>query len=126
MVVKSHQLPVIVLMEVSIKLEIILEKNITQFSLDHTNVIIIVPDSPSNFKAIEIGKTNLTLQWDIPWIFNGELKSFILNIEEMSSADPQACCESFTPVEMPFVDEQPIYTKTVLIQSYITNFPKPY
>lgn len=80
-----------------------------------------MPDSPNNLKAIEIRKTNLTLQWDIPWIFNGELKSFILNIEEMSSVDIQTCCEIIAPVEIPFVDEQPFYTYMVIVHLCILS-----
>ncbi|XP_060872815.1 uncharacterized protein LOC132946770 [Metopolophium dirhodum] len=71
------------------------------------------PDSPMNLKMTEIGSTTIALQWDIPWIFNGVLKMFIINVEEISSNDMDMCCVSITPTEIPVNEELPTYNYTI-------------
>ncbi|XP_008186132.1 uncharacterized protein LOC100169299 [Acyrthosiphon pisum] len=77
------------------------------------NSIDGLPDSPMNFKTTEIGSTTLALQWDAPWIFNGVLKMFIINVEEISSNDMNTCCVSITPTEIPVNEELPTYNYTI-------------
>lgn len=70
----------------------------------------------------EINNTNFTLQWDIPWIFNGALKMFSINAEEISALDMNTCCDSITPIEIPFDEELPTYNFTVMhLISYKTD-----
>ncbi|XP_025407336.1 uncharacterized protein LOC112681287, partial [Sipha flava] len=73
-----------------------------------------IPDSPRNIKTTEIGHNTINLQWDIPWIFNGVLKMFIVNVEEISSADINTCCTSITPIEIPIDEELPNYNYTLV------------
>ncbi|XP_025205629.1 uncharacterized protein LOC112601954, partial [Melanaphis sacchari] len=70
-------------------------------------------DKPENLRAVDVGSTNITLVWDIPWILNGELKSFILNTEEISSQDIDKCCDSKPDVEIPVTEELPAYNYTI-------------
>lgn len=89
-----------------------------------TNVPIIyyyitVPDPPNSLKAIEIGHTYITLQWDIPWMFNGELDRFILKLEEMSAIDMETCCYSISPIELTIEEEVPTYNYTVILFNLI-------
>ncbi|XP_001948568.2 uncharacterized protein LOC100163240 [Acyrthosiphon pisum] len=72
-----------------------------------------LPDSPMNLKTTEIGSTTIALQWDVPWIFNGVLKMFIINVEEISSNDMNTCCVSITPTEIPADEELPTYNHTI-------------
>lgn len=74
----------------------------------------IVPDSPMNIKTTEIDNSTIALQWDIPWIFNGVLKMFIVNVEEISSIDMDKCCVSIMPTEIPVYEELPTYNHTVI------------
>lgn len=74
----------------------------------------IVPDSPLNLRTTEVGSTTIALQWDVPWIFNGVLKMFIINVEEISSNDMDTCCASITPTEIPVYEELPTYSYTVI------------
>lgn len=81
------------------------------FNLNHIN---IVPDPPSNVKANEISNTTVNIQWDIPWIFNGVLKTFVINLEEIASLDMNTCCVSAIPTEIAINDELPSYNYTVI------------
>lgn len=75
--------------------------------------LILVPDPPNNLKTIEVSNTTIILQWDIPWIFNGVLKAFNINVEEVSAIDMDTCCVSITPTEIPVYEELPTYNYTV-------------
>ncbi|XP_060872331.1 uncharacterized protein LOC132946371 [Metopolophium dirhodum] len=77
------------------------------------NSIDGLPDSPMNLRTTEIDSTTISLQWDIPWIFNGVLKMFIINVEEISSNDMDTCCVSITPTEIPVNEELPTYNYTI-------------
>jgi len=67
-----------------------------------------------NLKTTEISSTTIALQWDVPWIFNGVLKMFIINVEEISSNDMDTCCVGITPIEIPVNEELPTYNHTVI------------
>ncbi|XP_016657825.1 uncharacterized protein LOC100161662 isoform X1 [Acyrthosiphon pisum] len=69
-----------------------------------------LPDSPNNFKVIDIGKTFMTLKWDIPWIFNGVLDMFIINVEEMSDMNLYS---SMRAIELAIYEEVPSYNYTL-------------
>eukprot|EP00102_Acyrthosiphon_pisum_P025257 XP_016662467.1 PREDICTED: uncharacterized protein LOC100570133 [Acyrthosiphon pisum] len=77
------------------------------------NSIDGLPDSPMNLKTTEIGSTTIALQWDVPWIFNGVLKMFIINVEEISSNNMETCCVGITPTEIPVNEELPTYNHTI-------------
>lgn len=72
-----------------------------------------MPDSPNNLKIIDIGNTFMTLQWDIPWIFNGVLKMYIINVEETSYKDMNSN-SGIQTTELPIYDELPSYNYTVI------------
>jgi len=74
----------------------------------------IVPDSPLNLRTTEVGSTTIALQWDVPWIFNGILKMFMINVEEISSNDMDSCCEIITSPLIPVDEELPTYNYTVM------------
>ncbi|XP_050419823.1 uncharacterized protein LOC126832850 [Adelges cooleyi] len=71
------------------------------------------PDEPKNVKAIQVGTKNVTIEWDIPWMFNGALNSFIINVEEVSSLDVDSCCASFPVMELQVTEELPTYNYTI-------------
>jgi len=73
-----------------------------------------VPDSPNNLKIIDIGNTFMTLQWDIPWIFNGLLKMFIINVEEISH-NYINLYSGIQTTELPIYEELPSYNYTVIL-----------
>ncbi|XP_027837642.2 uncharacterized protein LOC114120057 [Aphis gossypii] len=70
-------------------------------------------DKPENLRTTNVGPTYVSFEWDIPWIHNGVLKSFIVNIEEISSKDIDKCCESKPDVEIPVTEELPTYNCTI-------------
>jgi len=72
-----------------------------------------VPDSPNNLKIIDIGNTFMTLQWDIPWIFNGVLKMYIINVEEVPYKDMNLN-SGIQTAELPIYEELPSYNYTVI------------
>lgn len=76
--------------------------------------IFLVPDTPNNLKINDISDTTVTLQWDIPWILNGVLKMFIINVEEVAAVDMDTCCTSITPTEIQTNEELPTYNFTVI------------
>jgi len=67
-----------------------------------------------NLKTTKISNTTMSIQWDIPWIFNGELKKFIINVEEIASIDMETCCVSIAPTEISISEEFPTYNHTVI------------
>jgi hypothetical protein len=67
-----------------------------------------------NLKTTKISNTTMSIQWDIPWIFNGELKKFIINVEEIASIDMETCCVSIAPTEILVYEELPTYNHTVI------------
>jgi len=73
----------------------------------------LVPDSPNNLKIIDIGNTFMTLKWDIPWIFNGLLKMYIINVEEISHNDINLY-SGIRTTELPIYEELPSYNYTVM------------
>lgn len=70
-------------------------------------------DKPENLRTTDVGSTYISLEWDIPWILNGILKSFIVNTEEISSKDIDKCCDSKPDVEIPITEELPTYNCTI-------------
>uniref|UniRef100_A0A2S2QAU1 Angiopoietin-1 receptor n=2 Tax=Sipha flava TaxID=143950 RepID=A0A2S2QAU1_9HEMI len=46
-----------------------------------------LPSPPLNLKCINITSTTVTLQWDIPWVFNGLLKSFFITVQDTSESE---------------------------------------
>jgi hypothetical protein len=73
----------------------------------------LVPDSPNNLKITDIGNTFISLQWDIPWIFNGILKMFVINVEEISYANINLYSGVQT-TEYPISEEVPSFNYTVI------------
>ncbi|XP_050432769.1 uncharacterized protein LOC126840846 [Adelges cooleyi] len=71
------------------------------------------PDEPKNIKAICVDTKNVTIEWDIPWVFNGALNSFIINVEEISAVDADSCCASFPVMELQVTEELPTYNYTI-------------
>ncbi|XP_050420134.1 uncharacterized protein LOC126833055 [Adelges cooleyi] len=70
-------------------------------------------DEPGNLRATLIGSNNITLEWDIPWILNGVLKSFIVNTEEITALDMETCCASLPAVYINVTHEIPTYNCTL-------------
>ncbi|XP_060850877.1 uncharacterized protein LOC132929506 isoform X2 [Rhopalosiphum padi] len=71
-----------------------------------------LPDSPNNLKITDIGNTFISLQWDIPWIFNGILKMFVINVEEISYANINLYSGVQT-TEYPISEEVPSFNYTL-------------
>jgi len=53
----------------------------------------------------------MTLKWDIPWIFNGALDMYIINVEEMSDMNLYS---SMRAIEIAIYEEVPSYNYTVI------------
>ncbi|CAI6376985.1 unnamed protein product [Macrosiphum euphorbiae] len=70
-------------------------------------------DKPENLRTTDVGSTHISLAWDIPWVFNGVLKSFIVNTEEISSKDIDKCCDSQPDLEIQITEELPTYNCTI-------------
>lgn len=86
----------------------------------------IAPDPPQNLREIDVQTTNVTLQWDIPWIFNGELKSFNIYAIEIGSLNNETCCDTTKSKEIPFTDERLTYNHTVMVFLCISNLSQFY
>ncbi|XP_026805156.1 tenascin-like [Rhopalosiphum maidis] len=68
---------------------------------------------PENLRTTSVGSTYISLEWGIPYILNGVLKSFIVNIEEVSSQVIEKCCDRKRDVEIPVTEEHPTYNCTI-------------
>ncbi|XP_050531481.1 uncharacterized protein LOC126900075 isoform X3 [Daktulosphaira vitifoliae] len=77
------------------------------------NTVDGIPDEPGNLTITYVGTNNISLEWNIPWMFNGALNSFIINAEEVSAIDIDSCCTSYPPIELLVTEEKPTYTYTL-------------
>ncbi|XP_050547750.1 uncharacterized protein LOC126909378 [Daktulosphaira vitifoliae] len=77
------------------------------------NTVDGIPDEPGNLTITYVGTNNISLEWNIPWMFNGALNSFIINAEEVSAIDIDSCCSSYPPIELLVTEEKPTYTYTL-------------
>lgn len=73
-----------------------------------------VPDTPLNFKPYAVDNTTITLQWDIPWMFNGELDLFVINGEGSSFLEYENTYDSYGSIEILIEKELPTYYYTVI------------
>lgn len=81
--------------------------------MDYFYDISAVPDPPSNLKVTNTTDTTVTISWDIPWVFNGTLKAFIISAEASENDDKK----------LEVIDlnqEQPTYNYTVIIINIYT------
>ncbi|XP_026822080.1 LOW QUALITY PROTEIN: tenascin-like [Rhopalosiphum maidis] len=72
-----------------------------------TNFIDGFAGKPENLRTTSVGSTYISLEWGIPYILNGVLKSFIVNIKEILSQ------KSVLYVEFPIIEELPTYNCTI-------------
>lgn len=117
---EKHQLPAVVIWAIVSMQKIAVKYKHMCFS---NNLIIFVnviaPDAPVNLTILDDGKNETTLQWGIPWILNGELKSFLINGKQINYLF-EPCCETIEQEEIP-IDTilQPTYNYTVKVLIYI-------
>ncbi|XP_050442627.1 tenascin-like [Adelges cooleyi] len=78
------------------------------------NTIDGSPDEPGNLKTTHVGAKSVSLEWDIPWMLNGVLRSFIINAEEVSAIDVDSCCVSLPVMELQVTEELPTYNYTIV------------
>lgn len=69
--------------------------------------------APENFKLLETTSTTIDVQWDYPFMANGILRSFVLNIEETGHFGSDTCCEIFPLTEIPNAEELRHYVTQV-------------
>ncbi|XP_022174267.1 uncharacterized protein LOC111036533 isoform X2 [Myzus persicae] len=70
-------------------------------------------DTPENLRAINVSSVHILVEWDIPWVFNGVLKSFIVSTEEISSKDIAKVHNNKSEVEIQVTEEIPTYNYTI-------------
>lgn len=82
----------------------------------YCSIITTVPGFPKNVHSIDVGDTYATLQWDIPWIFNGILKAFAMSGNEILPEDMDTRSPEIIELRtVPFKNEVPSYNYNVSI-----------
>ncbi|GLH01584.1 Protein draper, partial [Gryllus bimaculatus] len=71
------------------------------------------PDAPASLTIRRSTSTSFEMEWELPNLFNGELRSFLVNIEHIDSFNETECCEYFPVQELPVREESPIYNLEV-------------
>ncbi|XP_069699199.1 uncharacterized protein [Periplaneta americana] len=67
------------------------------------------PLAPSFVRVVSQKQTSLTLEWGMPDLLNGKLRSFLVNVEETDSFNATSCCQDFPILQEPVRAEQPSY-----------------
>ena len=67
------------------------------------------PTAPSAVSLPDATSTELTLQWSLPDLFNGQLRSFLVNVEQTDSANATDCCQDVPMQVVVFKTEEPSY-----------------
>lgn len=57
--------------------------------------------------------TTVSVQWDYPFVANGIIRSFLLNIEETDQFEVEKCCEVYPLTEIPIIGERKHYVTEV-------------
>lgn len=73
------------------------------------------PSAPTNLTLSSMTLAGLTLKWGIPLSINGQLRSFLINIEEVDKFLEEYCCQDFPVMEVPVKTEIPYYETEVLL-----------
>ncbi|KAK7793753.1 hypothetical protein R5R35_000953 [Gryllus longicercus] len=71
------------------------------------------PEAPTSLKITRSTSTSFEMEWGLPNMFNGELRSFLINVEHIESLNESECCEYFPVQELPVREETPIYNLEV-------------
>uniref|UniRef100_A0A8D8QAU2 Fibronectin type-III domain-containing protein n=1 Tax=Cacopsylla melanoneura TaxID=428564 RepID=A0A8D8QAU2_9HEMI len=75
-------------------------------------VVVTKETAPSAVSEITLkhsSDTNMTLSWRIPFTLNGTLRSFDIQLEQLSSFDDKICCQ-INKTTYPVSEEQEIYS----------------
>ncbi|PSN41352.1 hypothetical protein C0J52_10389 [Blattella germanica] len=67
------------------------------------------PQAPSFIRVESQTQTDIALEWGLPNMVNGVLRSFLVNVEETDSYNVSACCQYFPLQEVPVRFEQEKY-----------------
>uniref|UniRef100_A0A8D9EN95 Tyrosine-protein kinase receptor Tie-1 n=1 Tax=Cacopsylla melanoneura TaxID=428564 RepID=A0A8D9EN95_9HEMI len=70
------------------------------------------PSAVSEITLKHSSDTNMTLSWRIPFTLNGTLRSFDIQLEQLSSFDDKICCQ-INKTTYPVSEEQEIYSLTL-------------
>ncbi|XP_063231136.1 uncharacterized protein LOC134535791 isoform X2 [Bacillus rossius redtenbacheri] len=70
------------------------------------------PDAPESLQILNHSNASLTVQWKLPRLFRGIIRSYVLNIEQTDAFDSSDCCQYFPLLEVPVRSELPWYSHT--------------
>lgn len=77
----------------------------------------------------------MTVQWDYPFVANGIIRSFVLNIEETDQFEVEKCCEIYPLTEITIIDERKhyvaevrkyLFSQVIVQQLYFANLVHEY
>ncbi|GLH06453.1 Protein draper [Gryllus bimaculatus] len=72
-----------------------------------------VPEAPTSLFVSSRTSDSITLKWGPPDIFNGILRSFLINVEQLDSANSSSCCVYSPLLEVPVKSEDRYYEHKV-------------
>lgn len=73
----------------------------------------MVPSPVSDIQVEDISNKNMTISWRIPFLLNGILRKFIIDVEHLSSFDETSCCQSIVTINHLVNEEQEIYSHVI-------------
>ncbi|GLH06454.1 Tyrosine-protein phosphatase Lar [Gryllus bimaculatus] len=73
-----------------------------------------VPEAPTSLFASARTSDSVTLEWGPPFVFNGILRSFLINVEQLDSANSSHCCVYSPLQEVPVKSEDGKYQHKVI------------
>uniref|UniRef100_A0A8D8U176 Tyrosine-protein kinase receptor Tie-1 n=1 Tax=Cacopsylla melanoneura TaxID=428564 RepID=A0A8D8U176_9HEMI len=68
------------------------------------------PDAVTEIEVDAISNMNVTVSWRIPFILNGILRKFLIELEHLSSYDDSVCCQPLSTINYQVTEEQEKYT----------------
>ncbi|KAL1451937.1 hypothetical protein WDU94_006266 [Cyamophila willieti] len=71
------------------------------------------PNAVTDIKVVNISNTNVTVSWRIPFLLNGTLRKFLIEVEHLSSLDESVCCQPVAIINLAVTEEQEIYSHVI-------------
>ncbi|XP_069690484.1 uncharacterized protein [Periplaneta americana] len=65
-----------------------------------------LPDAPSFIRIVSQTQTDLKVEWGLPDMLNGVLRSFLVNVEGTDAYHSEECCQYFPVTEVTVRDEK--------------------
>ncbi|KAL1456108.1 hypothetical protein WDU94_000861 [Cyamophila willieti] len=72
-----------------------------------------IPEPISDIKVDEISDNYFIVSWRIPYLLNGILRKFLIEVEHISSFDESLCCQTIQPINHVVTEDKETYSHKI-------------